>query len=163
MAWTKKPTSADKPPVSAYDKALGMMARREHSQRELGMKLKRSGFDGSDATDAIERLGEQRYQDDERFGQMLVRNRSGQGYGPLRIRAELKTHGIADADIRQWLDDAGIDWTELAAGVLRRRYGAGTKDHAERTRRAQFLLRRGFSTATVRVLTHADVDDPVDE
>jgi regulatory protein len=163
MAWTKKPTPGDKPPASAYDKALGMVARREHAQRERGLKLRRSGFAGADAAAAIERLGEQHYQDDERFGQMLVRNRSGQGYGPLRIRAELKTHGIADGAIRQWLDEADIDWASLAAGVLRRRYGAGSRDPAERARRAQFLLRRGFSAATVRVLTHADVDDSADE
>ncbi|NMW26125.1 recombination regulator RecX, partial [Rhodanobacter denitrificans] len=35
-------------------------------------------------------------------------------------------------------------------------------DPAERTRRAQFLLRRGFAAATVRSVTHADVDEADD-
>jgi regulatory protein len=62
------------------------------------------------------------------------------------------------------LDAADIDWVESAAAQLRRRYRtAGTADPAERARRAQFLLRRGFPAATVRDVTHADVDDAADE
>jgi regulatory protein len=95
---------------------------------------------------------------------MLLRNRAGQGYGPLRIRMELKTHGLADATIRRLLDEAEVDWQALAAAQLRRHYG-GTPaaDRAEQGRRAQFLLRRGFAAATVRYATHAEVDDADEE
>ncbi|MFC4762791.1 regulatory protein RecX [Dyella koreensis] len=156
--------SDDKPKRSAYDKALGLLARREHSRRELGRKLRQGGYAGDEASDALNRLGEQRYQDDDRFGEMLVRSRAAQGYGPLRLRAELKSHGLSDARIRQLLDHADIDWAESAAAQLRRRYGAtAVTDPAERVRRAQFLLRRGFPAATVRGLTHAEVDELADE
>lgn len=156
--------SDDKPKRSAYDKALGLLARREHSRRELGRKLRQGGYAGDEASDALNRLGEQRYQDDDRFGEMLVRSRSAQGYGPLRLRAELKSHGLSDARVRQLLDDADIDWAESAAAQLRRRYGStAVTDPAERVRRAQFLLRRGFPAATVRGLTHAEVDELADE
>ena len=53
-----------------------------------------------DAGAAIERLRDQHYQSDERFGDSLVRTRIAQGYGPRRIVAELKSHGLADAAIR---------------------------------------------------------------
>ncbi|RDS80285.1 regulatory protein RecX [Dyella psychrodurans] len=153
-----------KPKPSAYSKALGMLARREHSRRELRQKLDRGGYARDEATDALDRLGEQHYQDDDRFAEALIRNRSAQGYGPMRLRAELKSHGLADAHTRRLLDAADIDWAALAAGQLRRRYGsAGAADPAERARRAQFLLRRGFPAATVRDVTHADVDDAADE
>jgi regulatory protein len=154
----------EKPKPSAYNKALGLLARREHSRRELRQKLGRNGYAGDEAAEALDRLGEQQYQDDDRFAEALIRNRSGQGYGPMRLRAELKSHGLPDARIRSLLDAADIDWASSAAGQLRRRYGAaGTSDPAERTRRAQFLLRRGFSAATVRDVTHADVDDAADD
>jgi regulatory protein len=156
--------SAEKAKPSAYSKALGLLARREHSRRELKQKLDRGGYARDEAADALDRLGEQHYQDDERFAEVLIRSRSAQGYGPMRLRAELKSHGLADARIRQLLDAAEIDWADLAAGQLRRRYGsAGSSDPAERARRAQFLLRRGFPAATVRDVTHADVDDAADE
>ncbi|WP_233842009.1 regulatory protein RecX [Dyella sp. 2HG41-7] len=156
--------TTEKPKPSAYSKALGLLARREHSRRELRQKLDRSGYAKDEAGEALDRLGEQQYQDDDRFAEALIRNRSAQGYGPMRLRAELKSHGLADARIRTLLDAADIDWAESAAAQLRRRYGAkGSADPAERARRAQFLLRRGFPAATVRDVTHADVDDATDE
>jgi regulatory protein len=160
----RRSDNPDKPKRSAYDKALGLLARREHSRRELKTKLHQSGYEGDEATLAIERLGEQHYQDDDRFAEILVRTRAAQGYGPQRIRAELKTHAVPDARIRELLDGAGVDWEASAADQLRRRYGGkGPADHAERARRAQFLLRRGFAAATVRRATHAEVDDAADE
>jgi len=156
--------TAEKPKPNAYGKALGLLARREHSRRELKQKLDRGGYAREEAADAVDRLGEQHYQDDERFAEVLIRTRSAQGYGPMRLRAELKSHGLSDAQIRRLIDEASIDWTESAAAQLRRRYGSkGATDPAERTKRAQFLLRRGFPAATVRYVTHADVDDATDD
>lgn len=158
----RKPPSEK--PAAAYDVALRLLARREHSARELKRKLTARGLEGSETREAIDRLQDQRYQDDDRFAGMLVRSRASQGYGPQRIRAELKTHAVPDARIRELLDEAEVDWEASALDQLRRRYGGkGAADHAERARRAQFLLRRGFAAATVRRATHAEVDDAADE
>lgn len=149
---------------SAYDKALGLLARREHSRKELKLKLRQGGYEGDEATAAIERLGEQHYQDDDRFAEALVRSRVAQGYGPLRLRVELKSHGLGDARIRELIGAAEVDWAESAVSQLERRYGrAGTTDYAERAKRSQFLLRRGFDAATVRSVTHADADEVADD
>ena len=153
-----------KPKRTAYDKALGLLARREHSRRELSLKLRQGGYEGEEASAAIDRLGDQHYQDDDRFAEVLVRSRAAQGYGPMRLRVELKSHGVTDARIRELLDAAEIDWTASAADQLRRRYGGkAAPDQAERAKRAQFLLRRGFPAATVRSVTHAEVDDAADD
>lgn len=152
----------DKP--SAYNRALGLLARREHSRRELKLKLRQKGYEGDEASEAIDRLGEQHYQDDERFAGSLIRSRVAQGYGPMRVRAELKSHGLSDARIRAVLDEADVDWNANALAQLRRRFGTGSPpDRDEKARRAQFLLRRGFPAATVRNVTHADVDDAADD
>ena len=166
MSMKRRPGPSDpaKPKRSAYDKALGLLARREHSRKELKTKLRQGGYEGEETTDAIDRLGEQHYQDDDRFAEVLLRSRISQGYGPMRLRVELKSHGLADARIRELMDEAEVDWGASAAAQLRRRYGgAGTSDPAERNRRAQFLLRRGFAAATVRRVTHADVDEAADD
>lgn len=148
---------------SAYDRALGMLARREYSRRELRIKLSRLGYADGDMEEAIGRLGEQHYQDDGRFAEMLLRSRIAQGYGPLRLRAELKSHGFADTRIREWLDAVDVDWDVCAASQMHRHYGStGVVDRAERRRRAQFLLRRGFGAATVRAVTQADMDTSAD-
>jgi len=166
MAMKKRPGPTDpaRPKRSAYDKALGLLARREHSRKELKTKLRQGGYEGEETVAALDRLGDQHYQDDGRFAEVLLRSRIAQGYGPMRLRMELKTHGLPEATIRRLLDEAEVDWDAHAAAQLRRRYGgkAGA-DHAERARRVQFLLRRGFSAATVRQVTHAEVDDADEE
>ena len=148
-------------PRSAYDRALGMLARREYSQRELRTRLERAGCDEDESESALRRLQTQQYQDDGRFGEMIVRARVGQGYGPARIRAELRSHGLGDVPIRALIEGAGVDWETSAAAQLRKKYGARpAADHAERAKRAAFLMRRGFAAETVRIVTHSEVGDP---
>ncbi len=148
---------------SAYDRALGMLARREYSQRELRTRLEHAGCDESVAESALKTLRAQHCQDDHRFGEMIVRARVGQGYGPDRIRAELRSHGLTDAAIRALIDAAKADWDALARTQLRKKYGGRpAADHAERGKRAAFLVRRGFAAATVRIVTHSDVETPDD-
>lgn len=137
-----------------------MLARREHSQRELRTRLEHGGYDEAEADAAIKRLGEQNYQDDERFAEMLLRARVAHGYGPARIRAELRSHVLSPAAIEALIVSAEVDWDALALAQLRKKYGGKpAADHSERGKRAQFLLRRGFTAASVRAATHAEVED----
>src|SRR5579875_3773816 len=135
---------------SAWDRGIGLLARREYSQRELRARLERAGHDEEETAEALTRLRRSDYQSDARFGEMVVRTRIAQGYGPARIRAELRSHGLGEAVIRRM----------LAAAQLRKHYGSSpAADYAERSKRAAFLLRRGFSAATVRAVTHAEIGD----
>ena len=155
----------DKPaPGDAYDKGLGLLGRREHSARELKTKLARKGHAKEDISSAIGRLRDRSYQSDDRFGISIARTRVAQGYGPARIRAELRSHGLADAAVRAAIEAADADWLAVAAAQLKRRFGTKpAADREERGRRAQFLLRRGFDPATVRAVTRAEIDDPGEE
>lgn len=148
---------------SAYDRALAMLARRECSRRELRTRLDRAGCDERESEVALDRLGDQHYQDDGRFAEMLVRTRIAQGYGPARVRAELRSHGLNDALIRTALAAADVDWVTLARAQLRKKYGAlPARDRAERGKRAAFLLRRGFTAGTARIVSHSEVGDTND-
>jgi regulatory protein len=154
----------EKSSVSAYDKALTLLARREHSARELKSKLVRKGLDATESASALADLQAKDFQNDARFGEMLVRSRIAQGYGPRWIVAELKTHGIAEAQARALIDAAEADWSVIARELVRRRHGAKSANMAERVKRANFLLRRGFDAATVQSTTRAEgVDEATDE
>jgi regulatory protein len=151
-------------PVSAYDKALGLLARREHSAHELKAKLARKGLGAGESAAALADLQAKNYQSDARFGEMLIRTRIAGGYGPRWVLAELRQHGIAESEAQALLDAAEPDWPELVRDLLRRRYGnkrAATP--AERSRRAAFLLRRGFDPATVQSATRAHGLESSDE
>ncbi|HET7780179.1 MAG TPA: regulatory protein RecX, partial [Rudaea sp.] len=95
---------------SAYEKALGLLARREHSARELKSKLARRGFDADENAAALERLQSRDFQNDARFGEMLVRSRIEGGYGARWIIAELRTHGIGEEDAAALVAAAEPDW-----------------------------------------------------
>ena len=154
---------ADKPRRSAYDKALALLARREQSRHELHERLLRDGYARDEVVQALDRLAADGYQDDARFAEMMVRSRIAHGYGPRRIRAELRIHGIDDARIERQLEQVDVDWRAEASSQLRRRYGEQpSPEYAERAKRAQFLLRRGFDAATVNAVTRAEVDDADD-
>ena len=148
--------SSDKPNKGdAYEKALAFLVRREHSGRELKSKLVQRGFDPDQTAAAIESLKQKDFQNDARFGEMLVRSRLEGGYGARWIVAELRTHGIAEEAARELIAAAEPDWLELARRQLRRRYGhKPAADYAERTKRGGFLLRRGFDASTVKLATH---------
>lgn len=157
--------SRDNEQGGAYEKAIALLARREHSARELKSKLEQRGLDAGESAEAVRQLQSKDFQSDDRFGEMLVRSRLEGGYGARWIVAELRQHGIAEDRARELVAAADPDWPELVRRQLRRRYGARKPaDFAERNKRAAFLLRRGFDAATVTLVTRAEgFDDTADE
>lgn len=149
-----------RPEQTPVQRALGLLVRREHSGRELVRKLAGRGVEPDEARQAVERLAQDGWQDDERFAQWLVRSRSSSGYGPLRIRAELATHGLDRESIALALASFDGDWTETARELVRRRFGPGGLDSPDRRRRAgELLARRGFDGDSIRMATRLDTRD----
>jgi regulatory protein len=140
-------------------RALGLLTRREHSRKELNRKLTSRGLDAAEVQMAVDRLTGEGWQDDERFARSVVRNRAASGYGPLRIRAELSTHGLDREAVARAMDTFEGDWTENARDLVRRRFGAELDDIAQRRKAADFLIRRGFAGSSVRAATRWDPDD----
>src|SRR5688572_4006581 len=104
----------DKP--SAFDRALGLLSRREHSSRELKTKLTARGYEPDEVVETLATLERSQYQSDERYAEVLARSRIAAGYGPRFIEAELRTHGIPPACVRDQL--AAEDWHARAVQVV---------------------------------------------
>lgn len=138
-------------------RALGLLARREHSRKELVEKLVARGVDPDEVHAAVERLAGEGWQDDRRFAEGVVRNRAAGGYGPLYIRAELARHGLDDVEIAEALDGFEGDWVENAQELVRRRLGSQRQDSPSLTAQrkiADLLMRRGFAGDVVRQVSH---------
>lgn len=145
--------------LSATQRALGLLTRREHSRRELTRKLTSRGMDVAEVEAAVAKLAEDGWQNDSRFAESLVRARASGGYGPARIRAELATHGLDREAIADALDTFHGDWAEIASDLVRRRYGpVAALDLARRRKAADFLLRRGFDAASARTAVGEDFE-----
>lgn len=141
-------------------RALGLLTRREHSRKELGRKLSIRGVEPAEVRSTVDRLANEGWQSDTRFAEALVRSRAAGGYGPLRIRAELSTHGLDREAVAAAMATFEGDWTETACDLVRRRFGpVSPGDAAQRRKMADFLVRRGFDAASVRAASRAEADD----
>ena len=141
-------------------RALGLLVRREHSQRELTRKLCARGVDPEEVDQAVARLREEGWQNDQRFAESLVRMRVGSGYGPLHIRAELGTHGLGSDLVEAAMATFEGDWTQQARELVQRRFGeAGPQELAQRRKAADLLARRGFDGDSIRRATRYEPQD----
>lgn len=133
----------------AYITSVGLLAKREHSAQELLNKLLKRGFREDSVESALTRLSDENLQSDERYTEVYIRQRSEKGYGPQRIKAELRERGIDDgliaAQFRRAEMEGEADWVELATGAYRKKYGGRPiADMKERAKRIRFLQYRGF-------------------
>ena len=132
---------------------LRLLARREHSQQELLAKLALRGFGRDDAQPVIDGLAEQGWQDDLRYAESYARFRIQKGYGPIRVRHELKQNGIAAFDLESIVQEEAGSWMALLEQVYSKKYTDDTAlDRNEWAKRSRFLLHRGFSGAMISAL-----------
>ena len=144
-------------PVEARKRAMDYLARREHGRAELLAKLERAGFDPDIAKDVVAELVADGLQSDERFVEAFVRSRIGQGKGPVRIRAELREHGIGDGLIEDGLVAAGQNWSALARSVRLKKFsGSEPADFKAKARQMRFLQSRGFESDHIQRALAAD-------
>ena len=137
--------------TSAYNTAVRLLSRREHSCLELGRKLKTRGVNQDIIDETIASLKGEGLISDERFTESYVRVRINKGFGPLRIRSELGELGINDDMIAQYMDHDEEFWFELAVTARNKRFGEGKPEDVKAwNKRARFLQQRGFNTGMVR-------------
>ncbi|MBA1147471.1 regulatory protein RecX [Ectothiorhodospiraceae bacterium WFHF3C12] len=144
--------SADTSSAAACEAAaVRLLARREHARAELAAKLRQRDFDGEIVSEVLSDLEGRGLLSDERFAEEYVRYRYNRGYGPLRIRAELRERGVDDGISDRWLDDPELDWAAAARAARRKRFGdAGPESLPERQREQRFLNYRGFTGDQIR-------------
>jgi regulatory protein len=145
-------------PEAARLSAVALLARRDYASGELRQKLASQGYDRAILDGVIAELVAGRALDDARYAENYVMYHSGRGHGPLRIMADLRALGVADATIQAALA-TGPDWRLLARQVRARKFGdSPPEDWTERTRQGRFLQYRGFSSDHIRAATGADFD-----
>lgn len=160
---SRRRSGSDRAPPNADEArsyALRALGRREHGARELAHKLARTGVDDAEADSIVETLAADGWQSDTRFAELLIRSRVAQGYGPLRIRAELATKGVSETLINAALNDVEIDWTVRLRQLYTRRYPEAANGAKERASRYRFLAGRGFTSEQIRaVLKSSEFDE----
>jgi regulatory protein len=131
--------------------ALRLLARREHSTEELRRKLLAKGHPAEAVAAVVTALSGKRLVSDDRFVSSYVHHHASRGQGPVRIRAELRQHGVPEDAIEAGLADAEVDWDRLAAQIRARKFSSRPPATlAERAKQARFLQYRGFTAEQIR-------------
>jgi regulatory protein len=142
-------TGMPKKTVDPKTQALKLLARREHSARELKRKLAARGIADDEAAAAVEHAIAENWQSDARYAGMLLRTRVAGGYGPVRIEAELEVAGVPADQVRAAFDEAAVDWRALAIEVHAKKFGRPPKTSAERAKQYRYLQGRGFDAGQI--------------
>jgi regulatory protein len=140
--------------VDAYVLALGWLARRELTEKQVRQRLIRRGLDVDAVDEAISRLKTERALDDARvagaFARTAVRLK---GRGPARLARDLQVLGIDRGAAREAIREVLADTDEptLARQALAKRWRrADAPGPADAARLYRALLRQGFTPSAAR-------------
>lgn len=128
-----------------------LLARREHSYRELTEKCIARGFERQLVVKVLAWFQSHDLQSEDRFAQSLSRSRAQRGYGPQRIRAELREHDIPAEMAENALASSDVDWFEMARETGKRKFGdRPSEDWQTQQKKKRYLHYRGYDSEQIR-------------
>ena len=156
-----------KHPQSCHERALGLLAVRARSRRELERRLLQAGFDATEVDDVLLRLERVGLIDDRAFAREVARHafdvkRSGR----RAVVSALATKGVSPELIQDVIAESGEDDEERALELARARARRlRSMDPAKAFGRlVPLLIRRGYGSETARSAARRalelDGDDP---
>ncbi len=134
--------------TSPRERALGYLARREHSRQELRRKLlPHAGSDEIDALlDEFQRRG---WLSDARYVEQVVHARRGK-VGHLKLVHELRARGVAEDLVQKAAGELRQDETAAARALWQKKFGTLPASREEWARQARYLQGRGFGSDVIR-------------
>ena len=128
-----------------YNKALDLLSRREHSRKELFLKLINRFESQEEINLTLDKLEGKKLLSDSRFAEEYVQARRKKGFGPIKISAELEKRGVYETLISQEIDKFD-DWEKIAELSFKKKFPDGvSKDFRKLQKQKNFLSNKGFT------------------
>jgi regulatory protein len=140
------------------ERALRLLARREHSCAELAGKLRTYAGPGDDLEALLEDLSRRKLLSDERYAESRAHSLSRK-YGAARIAHELRAKGLDKGLAEEASRSARATEVERAREVWRRKFRVAPRTREERARQMRFLQSRGFSFDAIRAVLGGPGED----
>ena len=134
---------------SARAAAANIIGSRALSKKELTRRLVKKGNEEADAQAAADWLEDIGAVDDAAYAAGLVRHYGEKGYGPARVREELRRRGV-DRDLWDEAMEEMPDPAEILGRLIEKKCGGELSDRKEIKRVSDSLMRRGFTWSDVR-------------
>jgi len=144
--------------LSLRERALGLLARREHSRAELGRKLRPHVVAEDDLDALLDDLTRRKQLSEERYAESRA-NALSRKFGAARIAQELRSKGLDKELAGRASEAARSTEVERARAVWLRKFRNPGQSREERAKQMRFLQSRGFSFDAIRaVIRGADED-----
>ena len=153
--------SKARPPITARNTLMNILARREHTEKEVRQKL-RNKFPAEEVDRAVRYAKEHNWLPNsdvalqelaERTARMLQRK----GKGAIYIKEYLKENGLSPVKIDSQQE------LEQAKTLVKNKFGLGDFEDNEvidqtlKTKVGRFLIARGFNLSTVRKVIYEEL------
>jgi regulatory protein len=130
-------------------RAIGLLARREHSRAELTRKLAADG-NLEEIETVLAQLETEGLLSDARYAEAYVRSHA-ERFGAARLRQTLRSKGIDAALVNSHVGELRGE-LERARVVWAKKFATSPTDPREWARQARFLQSRGFAVEVIRQL-----------
>jgi len=144
--------------ISLRERALAMLARREHTRAEMTRKLSPHSESPEQIEQLLDALVTRGWLSETRFAESRAHTLARK-FGSRKIEYDLTSRGVSAEVVEQTVERMRAQELENCRTAWSRKFGALPQDAAERGRQMRFLAGRGFSAETVRqVLKAGDAD-----
>lgn len=144
--------------ISLRERALAMLARREHTRAEMARKLSPHCEYPEQIEQLLDALVARGWLSETRFAESRA-NALARKFGSLKIEYDLTSRGVSAEVVERAAAQARTQELGNCRTAWQKKFGALPQDAAERGRQMRFLAGRGFSAETIRqVLKAGDAD-----
>ena len=141
------------------ERALRLLAGREHSRAELRRKLGAFAASPDELDTLLDELVRARLLSDDRYAEARAHTLSRR-YGSMRVAHDLKQQGVASEALERVVAEARRTDLERAREVWRKRFGEAPRNVQDRAKQMRFLQQRGFAIDVIRsVVRGGDADE----
>ncbi len=134
----------------AFNAAVNILSRRDHSAKELERKVLRK-CDSESAHEAVERLEEMGYINDERYAQSLAHELfERKGMSLRRIEQELCRRGVSRETARECVENIECDNVSKIVELLQTKFAGRFEDEKGMRRTFSALARLGYGYSDIK-------------
>ncbi|MCU0806356.1 MAG: recombination regulator RecX [Burkholderiales bacterium] len=136
---------------SLRNRALAILARREHTRAELARKLAPFAEAQADVETLLDDLAARKLLSDERYAEARTATLARK-FGAARIEHELRARGVSAPTAERAVRGARETELDRARAAWQKRFGAPAADALEKAKQMRFLQSRGFSFEAIRAV-----------
>jgi regulatory protein len=144
--------------LTLRERALRLLAGREHTRAELSRKLARHVSPEDDLESLLNDLSRRNQLSESRYAEARTRQLARK-YGAARIAHELRAKGLSKEAANAAAAAARANELDRAREVWRKKFGLPAKTREDRARQMRFLQSRGFSFDAIRAVIGGAEED----